>query len=190
METEMGVKCLVIASALLAAAPAVAQSDPQTAARNADNWAVFQQLYPARAIAAHEEGAVGFKITIDRSGAVTGCQVTHTSGHPLLDQETCNLITLHAEFKPEEGLSGSQVRTREGVIAWKLPGSSTSLAAPQVMASNDANEKVVCKKTVRTGTLAAFERTCMTQREWARQSDNERETWQEVQGKKGSTSGN
>jgi TonB family protein len=184
----MGVKCLIIASALLVAAPAVAQSDPQAAARNADNWAVFQQLYPARAIAAHEEGAVGFKITIDRSGAVTGCQVTHSSGHPLLDQETCNLVTLHAEFKPEEGLSGSQVRTREGVIAWKLPGSTTELTAPKVVASNDADEKVVCKKTVRTGTLSGFERTCMTQREWAKQTDETKEPWVEMM-KKGFTNG-
>jgi TonB family protein len=184
----MGVKCLVIASALLAAAPAVAQNDPQAAARNADNWAVFQQLYPARAIAAHEEGAVGFKITIDRSGAVTGCQITHSSGHPLLDQETCNLVTLHAEFKPEEGLSGSQVRIRDGVIAWKLPGSTTQLAAPQVVASNDSDQKVVCKKTVRTGTLSGFERTCMTQREWAKQTDETKEPWVEMM-KKGFTNG-
>ena len=59
-----------------------------------------------------------------------------------------------------------------------------------MLADANAPEKVVCKKTVRTGTLAGFERTCMTQREWARQSDDEREMWQEVQGKKGSTSGN
>jgi hypothetical protein len=49
---------------------------------------------------------------------------------------------------------------------------------------------MICKKTVRTGTIAGFERTCMSQREWARQTDEERELWEEVQGKKGSTSGN
>jgi TonB family protein len=188
VEVEMVSKFLIAATGLLAGIPAVAQTDPQAAARNADNWAIFQQLYPARAIAAHEEGAVGFTITIDRSGAVTGCKVTHSSGHPLLDQETCKLITLHAEFKPEEGLSGSQVRTREGMISWKLPGSSTSLASPKAMASNGDDEKVVCKKTVRTGTLAGFERTCMSQREWARQTDDSKEPWVEMM-KKGFTNG-
>jgi TonB family protein len=175
---------------LVAAGAAVAQASDQKAAQNASNWDVFLKLYPKRALAAREEGAVGFKVTIDQKGAVTACQVTHTSGHPLLDQETCNLITLHAEFNPEPGLGGSQVRTREGLIAWRLPNGKAVLAAPKAMASASAPDKMVCKKSVKTGTIAGVERTCMTEREWARQTAEEREMWEEVQGKKGSTSGN
>ena len=186
----MRVRSLILAAGLVAAVPAFAQAPDPKAAQNASNWDVFQKLYPPRALAAREEGAVGFKVTIDKKGAVSQCEVTHSSGHPRLDQETCNLITLHAEFKPEDGLSGSQVRVREGVIAWKLPNSKTQLASPTALASSDAQEKVVCKKSVRTGTVAGIERTCMTQREWARQTTEEREMWEEVQGKKGSTSGN
>jgi len=48
---------------------------------------------------------------------------------------------------------------------------------------------VICKKSIRTGTVAATQRTCMTEREWARMSDEERGNWQEVQGK-GFTRGN
>jgi hypothetical protein len=120
---------------------------------------------------------------------VTQCEVTHSSGHPLLDQETCNLITLHADFGPEQGLSGSQVRTREGMIAWRLPDSKVALASPTAVASDPLN-KTVCKKTVRTGTVAGVERTCMTLREWNTQSDQERDMWSEVQGKKGFSRGN
>ncbi|MEA3067997.1 MAG: periplasmic protein TonB, partial [Sphingomonadales bacterium] len=149
-----------------------------------------QKLYPPRAIKAREEGAVGFRVTIDAKGAVTGCEVTHSSGHPLLDQETCKIITLNAEFQPEPGLSGSQVRTREGVIAWKLPDSKVALSAPQALASASELDKVVCKKSVRIGTVAGVERTCMTRREWARQTDEEREMWDEIQGRKGATKGN
>jgi periplasmic protein TonB len=188
VEIEMVARCLIIASGLFAAVPVCAQA--ADTAQNKTNWEVFQKLYPPRALAAREEGAVGFKVTIDKQGTVTQCEVTHSSGHPLLDRETCTLITLNAEFQPEQGLSGSQVRTREGMITWKLPGSKTTLNAPVAIAASAAPEKMVCKKTVRTGTIAGFERTCMTQREWARQSDEEREMWQEVQGKKGSTSGN
>lgn len=183
-------RCLILGSVLLAAAPVYAQSAETQAAQNKTNWDIFLKLYPPRALAAHEEGAVGFKVTIDKKGTVTDCQVTHSSGHALLDQETCTLITLNAEFKPEEGLSGSQVRTRDGMITWKLPTSTTQLAAPQALAANTGPEKVICKKTVRTGTVAATERTCMTQRDWDRQSAEEREAWGELQGKKGSTSGN
>jgi protein TonB len=185
----MIVRTLVLATCFAAAIPAFAQTPGQTAAQNASNWDVFLKLYPPRALAAREEGAVGFKVAIDTKGAVTQCEVTHSSGHPLLDQETCNLITLHADFGPEQGLSGSQVRTREGMIAWKLPDSKAALTSPTAVASN-ALDKVVCKKTVRTGTVAGVERTCMTLREWNTQSDQEREMWADVQGKKGSSHGN
>jgi len=36
---------------------------------------------------------------------------------------------------------------------------------------------------VRTGTLAAVERTCMTAAEWARQSDETKQIYREMQGK-------
>lgn len=186
----MRVGGLIFAAGLLAAAPAFAQAPVPNAAQNASNWDVFLKLYPKRALAAREEGAVGFVVTIDQKGAVTQCKVTHSSGHPLLDQETCNIITLHAEFKPEPGLSGSQARTHEGMIAWKLPGSDKPLNAPKALTQNSDLDKVVCKKSVRTGTLAAVERTCMTKRQWAQQSDEQKALWEEMQGKKGSTYGN
>jgi TonB family protein len=185
----MRIHALLLAIGALVAVPAFADAPTTNAAQNAANWDTLQKFYPPRALAAHEEGAVGFSVTIDRSGAVTQCQITHSSGHPLLDQETCNLVTLHAQFQPEQGLSGSQVRTHEGLITWKLPASTAQLSAPQAIASS-ALDKVICKKTVRTGTLAGFERTCMTQREWNRTSDEEKQPWEEIQGKKGFTSGN
>ena len=178
------------AAVLLLIAPALAQaSDPKTTL-NVSNWDVFQKLYPARAIAAHEEGTVGFLVTLDSQGMVTACQVTHSSGHPLLDEETCRIITLNAQFKPDPGLSPSQVRTSEGVITWKLPANTTVLAPPTPVAAAAAPEKVICKKNVRTGSLAGVERTCMTQREWDKQSDDTKQVWDELQGRKGSTKGN
>jgi TonB family protein len=186
----MSVRSVIVTAALFLAAPVFAQTANQQAAQNADQWAIFQQFYPARAIAAHEEGAVGFKVTLDSQGVVTACQVTHSSGHALLDQETCNVITLHAQFKPDPGLSPSQVRTSEGVIAWKLPASFTALPQPQPTSTGAPPEKVICRKTLRTGSLAAYDRTCLTAREWSRQSDAVKEPWDEMQGRKGSTHGN
>lgn len=180
---------LLVAAGILASGPVFAQAPDPKAAQNAANWDIFQKLYPPRAIKEHEEGAVGFLVTIDAKGAVTQCQVTHSSGHPLLDQETCNIITLHAEFNPESNLSTSQVRTREGVIAWKLPDSKTALSTPKAMAANTAPEKMICKKSIRTGTVAGSERTCMTPTEWSRLSDEERASFEEIRNK-GFTRGN
>ena len=185
----MRFRSLILATGLLAAVPAFAQAPSPQAAQNATNWNIFQKLYPPRAVKAREEGLVGFRVTIDAKGAVTGCQITQSSGHPLLDQETCKIITLNAEFQPEPGLSGSQVRTREGMIDWQLPDSKAAPAAPQQLASASELDKVVCKKSIKTGTIAGAERTCMTVREWARMSDEERATWREIEGK-GFTRGN
>jgi protein TonB len=176
---------LILAAGLMFTGPAIAAD--QTPTQNAINWDIFQKLYPKRALAAHEEGAVGFIVTLDNKGDVTRCQVTHSSGHPLLDQETCQIITLHAQFNAIPSLSASQTRTHEGLIAWKLPASATVLEPPKPVTIATAPENVVCKRTTRVGTLAGFERTCMTPTEWAKQSDYEKQMWDEVQGRKGST---
>jgi len=180
---------LPFAALLITSAGSIAQPADPKAAQNAKQWEVFHKLYPARALAAKEEGAVGFKVTIDEKGYVKECKVTHSSGHPLLDAETCNLITLHAEFNPQTGLSSSQSRTSEGVIAWKLPASTTVMAAPKEVTSSEL-DTVVCKKSIRTGTLGAVDRVCLTKREWKKQADEMKEPWDEIQGRKGSSKGN
>jgi TonB family protein len=172
---------VVAAAAALFVLPSYAQSQDAKAARDTLNWGIFEKLYPARALNAREEGAVGFTVTLDSKGEVTGCQVTHSSGHPLLDEETCKVVTMHAQFTPDPHLGPSQTKTHEGLIAWKLPESSPVLAAPKPILASASPEKIVCKKTLRAGTLAAFDRTCMTPTEWAKQSDQQKEPFTEAQ---------
>ena len=185
----------VLFCAILAGVAAPAMAETSSAAQDARNMAnlnVLQSYYPTRALAAREQGPVGFRVKIDASGQATECTVTQSSGYPLLDKETCDLITLRAVFKRPEGISGSQVSTHEGVVNWKLPDSMTIVtnASPRRVASAVAPEKKVCKKTARTGSLVATERVCMTPSQWRRQSDEARQLWEESQGRKGSTSGN
>lgn len=186
----MLVRSLLAVACIAATSPAFAQVSAEKAAQNASNWDVFQKLYPPRALAAKEEGAVGFVVTLDRQGDVTGCRVTHSSGHPLLDEETCKVVTQNAQFSADPSLGPSQTKEHEGLINWRLPNGAAALSAPQAIAEGQAPDKVVCKKTLRTGTIGGYERTCMTQREWARQSDEERDMWADIQGKKGSSHGN
>jgi len=179
----------LIVAALFSATPALADAPDPKAAQNALNWEIFQKLYPPRALAAHEEGAVGFKVTLDSKGGVTDCQVTHSSGHPLLDEETCKVITMHAQFNPDPNISASQTRTRDGLIAWKLPSWAATLEPPKPVDASAAPEKLVCKKTLKIGSMASYERTCLTPTEWAKQSDDQKQPFAESQGRKGSTSG-
>jgi TonB family protein len=147
---------------------------------------IIFQNYPPRALAAGEEGPVFFTVTLDKDAHPTSCQVTHGSGHPLLDEETCNLIVQHAVFNSARDAKGQVVReTTEGVVNWTLPGHTPAPINLGEVASSAKPEPQICKKNLRMGTLASYERICMTPTEWARQSDNMKQPYEDMQGKKG-----
>jgi TonB family protein len=161
-----------------------AKPDNEKALRDANNWEVLYKLYPPRAVAAHEQGLVGFTVKIDSSGSPASCKITHSSGHPLLDLETCELIMVHATFKRAEGMSLSQQRSYEGVVNWKLPATTQSAppAAPKRIAEATAPEEMICKRIPRTGSNAAFDRKCMRKSEWQRAADESRDVWDRLPG--------
>ena len=155
------------------------------AIRNVRNWNVLHKLYPARALAAREEGMVGFTVRIDSSGTPTQCKITHSSGHPLLDLETCQLIMVHATFNRPAGASISQQRSYEGVVNWRLPTTTPTAVPtpPKAIAQSAAPEEMICKRVVKTGSNAAFERKCMTRSEWQRASNESKDPWDKIQGR-------
>jgi len=156
--------------------PEVTKASEERASREASNWQVLYKLYPPRALAAREEGTVGFTVGIDSGGNPASCKITQSSGHPLLDLETCELIMVHATFKRPDGVSRSQQRSYEGVVNWKLPATPQPIvpAEPKRIAQAPPSEELVCKRILRTGSNAAFERKCMTKSEWQRVSDEVR----------------
>jgi TonB family protein len=161
---------------------------PAGAASNAQLSELVFQNYPPRALAAGEEGPVFFTVTLDKDANATSCQVTHGSGHPLLDEETCRLIVQHAVFKSARDANGHLIKqTTEGVVNWTLPGHSPAPISQATFADSEKPEKQICKRTVRIGTLAGFDRTCMTATEWRQQSDEMKQPWEEMR-KKGFTS--
>jgi protein TonB len=179
--------CLLAATTLFAQ-PVFAADQPSKAERDRQMSEIVFQNYPPRALAAGEQGAVFFIVALDKDAHPTSCEVTHGSGHPLLDAETCELIVQHAIFSSARDADGHMVKqTAEGVVNWTIPGHAPEAINPIPLTGNDKPEKQICKRTARVGTLAGFERTCMTPTEWARQTDETRQTWDELQGRKGST---
>src|SRR5689334_21537863 len=79
----------------------------KVAADQLNNWDTLMKLYPKRALAAREQGLVGFRITLDHSGHPTAFTVTHTSGHSLLDNETCDVLLNHADLQPPRDAQGN-----------------------------------------------------------------------------------
>jgi hypothetical protein len=125
--------------------------------------------------------------------------VTKPSGHAILDEETCRLILNRATFKGVRDSNGRRVAiVTEGTVNWVLPSQATTYsgrpaATPTglriVDAPTRASEKRICKRTLKTGTLATYEKSCAPQAEWARHRNRNRDEWGELQGAKGSTSG-
>ena len=184
---------IMVATALLAvvtAAAASGETAEQKAFRIAKNGEVVFKNYPPRALKAGEQGMVGFLITLDRDGEPTECRVTHTSGHPLLDQETCALIASYGVFKPVRDGNGKLVRVArsQGYVNWQLPGQSRPGSATQI-AANNAPDKMICRRIERTGSLVAKDRICRTAREWSRTQSEQRNQVEAVQGIQGSTNG-
>lgn len=145
-----------------------------------DNAAVIQQLYPSRALAAGEQGVVGFEVSLDKAGHPTACQVTQSSGFPRLDEETCAVITQHAVFGTNAGV-GSGSSKHAGTIAWTLPAGVTPSKNAAVLVT--APDKVKCRRFVRTGTVAGYERVCMTEAQWQEARLDSKANWEDLQGK-------
>lgn len=183
---------LLAGMAIASASPAVTETPAQKAYREAANGQVLFDKYPARALAAKEQGLVGFAVTLDRDGQPITCQVTHTSGYPLLDKETCDLVLFHMVFKPVKDAAGNDVRksVHEGVVNWRLPDGPANAGAPVAISAKAAPERKICKRFLKTGTLASYERTCLTKAEWDRVTAESRDPWDEMQGRKGMTNGN
>ena len=182
-----------------AAAPALAATPADVKARNAQSWDVLFSEYPPRALAAGQQGLVGYKVKLDREGYATECEVTKPSGHAVLDEETCRLILNRATFKGVRDSKGRRVATvAEGTINWVLPSQAASYSGRPAATSGlrivdapaPATAKKICKRSLKTGTLATYERICLSQADWARHRDRNRDEWGELQGSKGSTRGN
>ena len=77
--------------------------------------------YPAAALRAEEQGAVGFSLDVDASGRVMACTVTSSSGFSILDSTTCRLMTMRARFRPARDSDGGPTADRAiGRIVWRI----------------------------------------------------------------------
>lgn len=184
-----------------AAAPALAATPADVKARNAQSWDVLFSEYPKRALAAGQQGLVGYKVKLDREGYATECEVTRPSGHAVLDEETCRLILNRATFKGVRDSNGRRVATvTEGTVNWVLPSQAASYSGSPATATTSglrivdapapASDKKICKRSLKTGTLATYERICLSKADWARHREQNQAEWGELQGSKGSSRSN
>ena len=148
---------------------AVAAGDADQAVSLSKNGEFLAKNYPPRALKAGEQGKVGFRIVVEPDGSLGSCVVTQSSGHSALDKETCDIIVNNARLQPVRNEEGRTVRAvQNGFINWKLPSGAASVAAASgTVTPGKDPERVICKRSQKTGSLIAKTRQCMTARQWA-----------------------
>jgi protein TonB len=68
------------------------------------------------------EGSASFTLGIDASGKVTGCTITRSTGHGVLDAATCALVSKRARFDAARDGTGKPVAgSYTGSITWNIP---------------------------------------------------------------------
>ena len=101
----------------------VATFDPVSAKprNNPGEW-LRDRDYKSSWVRREYQGVAGFRLDIAASGKVSGCRVTSTTGHPELDEATCQLIQSRARFEPARGKNGEPVAgSFSSSVRWVLP---------------------------------------------------------------------
>jgi TonB family protein len=77
--------------------------------------------YPAEALDHNEQGTVAMLIRVDDTGAISDCIIEKSSGFPILDNKTCELIRQRAKFQPARDRHGRPVASEtHGHITWRI----------------------------------------------------------------------
>lgn len=109
------------------ASPPMYPETPTRPKTSPGSW-VTTEDYPAEALRYEQEGAVAFRLVVDRSGKVSDCAVTASSGYPVLDAQTCSLVRQRALFTPARDINGEAVTgTYANRVRWVIP----AVPAPQ-----------------------------------------------------------
>ncbi|MFM5930174.1 MAG: energy transducer TonB [Novosphingobium sp.] len=78
--------------------------------------------YPSKALREELTGAVLAELHVNRWGSVADCVIVGSSGHAILDEETCRLVVRRARFFPATDASGKAIAgTATLRFVWALP---------------------------------------------------------------------
>lgn len=90
--------------------------------KNERSWvARIIENYPPRAAREELEGTVSVRVTVTIDGRATGCSVTASSGHNILDDAACKDVERYARFDPALDDAGNPVAANWSTkITYKL----------------------------------------------------------------------
>ncbi len=99
--------------------------------------------YPPEAIRAEQQGRVVARVTVDATGAATGCDVSVSSGAPSLDARTCEIAMAKLHFTPPRDSRGRPITATYVLpVRWVLPSGPDPVSASVVTFSGTADAPV------------------------------------------------
>lgn len=100
--------------------PRFAPKGPQPRG-NLGRW-VTPEDYPTRALNLGQEGVTRVRLTVSAGGRITGCDVTTSSGSPLLDSVTCSKLFSRGSFEAATDGDGAAIAGSFSTsVRWQLP---------------------------------------------------------------------
>lgn len=161
-------KALLIAGFAAVVGSANAAS-PNQAERNQKNVAAVLAAYPPESLARGEQGVVGFRIALDTRGRMKSCVVTVSSGYPLLDGATCNLMVT-SPFRRAATEGGKRGSVHDGALLWRPPTKVAAAPPPRVRRARAEleAERLICERAAKTDSNVRPTSVCLTAADWAR----------------------
>ena len=167
---------------LLLASFASAETAEEKSLREAKVARIVAQNYPHAALKRGEEGDVSFEVELEPDGKLRSCAITRSSGFPLLDNATCEMMVRNAQFIGGHEKNGRRARSsHSGVVAWKLPPGYVKAAAPPPSAQPQLAEKLICRRAPKNGSLYITTKTCLTGAEWKQAAEHARSEGRRMQ---------
>ncbi len=140
--------------------------------RDMRNAAAIRRYYPRSSLARGEEGYVQFEIALNKDGKLTSCRIVESSGFAALDAATCDVLVETAQFKAGSAENnGRSPSVHTGYISWRLPADvmPAKFATADARITPRSDEKIICKRTLKEGSLVIVKKVCLSAREWDRQ---------------------
>jgi len=101
--------------------PAASNASGPKPRGNMGRW-VTDADYKPRWLREGLSGQIKLDLTIGADGRVADCLIARSSGHAVLDEASCKLLTKRARFEPARDAQGKPARgTFSTTIRWKLP---------------------------------------------------------------------
>jgi TonB family protein len=108
--------------AFLAAATGAVAPKPSVDPASWFSW----DVYPAEAVNKGLEGSVDFEVDVDANGKPIACRIASSSGQPILDQATCDVIRLKARFNAARNSDGKPIAGQySNTAVWRIAGPPT-----------------------------------------------------------------